>query len=322
MIKRVLITGGAGFIGSYVCKRLVQEGITPVVYDAFIQYVSPFESYYQKYLEYRFKGFKDKVVFERGDTRDKNDLRRVILKHKPEIIIHLAALPIADLSFTHSEEAIGSIIGGTVGILDTIRELDFVERFVYISSSMIYGDFQEIPATESHPKSPKDIYGGTKLAGEILTETYGRRYGIKYTIIRPSGVYGPTDVNRRVVQIFIENALNGDKLILHGGGENLIDFTFVEDAAEGIVLAAFSDKGENESFNITYGEGRSLKDCANILRNYFPGLRVENKPMQHHRPLRGSLCTQKARNALGYAPAYSFEEGIGKYIQFYKKIHS
>ncbi|MFN2281470.1 MAG: NAD-dependent epimerase/dehydratase family protein, partial [Anaerolineales bacterium] len=72
---------------------------------------------------------------------------------------------------------------------------DFVERFVYISSSMIYGDFQEIPAPEDHPKRPKDIYGGTKYAGEIMTETYSRRYGIPYSIVRPSAVYGPYDIN-------------------------------------------------------------------------------------------------------------------------------
>lgn len=321
MSKNVLITGGAGFIGSYVCKYLLQSGYQPIAYDAFIQYISPFESFYQKYLEYRFKGIKEKIIFERGDTRDKNDVRRIILKHKPEIIIHLAALPIADLSFTHSEETIGSIIKGTVNILDMIRETDFVRRFVYASSSMVYGDFLETPAPEDHPKSPKDIYGGTKLAGEILTETYGRRFGIKYTIIRPSGVYGPTDVNRRVIQIFIENALKGEKLVLHGGGENVIDFTFVEDTARGFVLAAFSDKAENQAFNITRGEGRSLKECVEILRGHFPRLEVEVKPMQSHRPKRGALSIQKARDFLGYIPEFSLENGIEKYVHFYRELN-
>ncbi|SVE47740.1 uncharacterized protein METZ01_LOCUS500594, partial [marine metagenome] len=124
MSKNVIITGGAGFIGSYVCKCFLKNDYQPIAYDAFIQYLSPFESSYQKYLDYRFKGIQEKIIFERGDTRDKNDVRSIIIKYQPEIIVHLAALPIADLSFTHSEETIGSIINGTVNILDAISEMD------------------------------------------------------------------------------------------------------------------------------------------------------------------------------------------------------
>jgi len=82
--KSILITGGAGFIGSYICRRLIEQGHRVIVYDAFIQYMSPFESSYQKYLDYRFKGIREKVIFERGDTRDKNDVRRVISNNRPQ----------------------------------------------------------------------------------------------------------------------------------------------------------------------------------------------------------------------------------------------
>lgn len=320
MTKNILVTGGAGFIGSYVCRKLLEQKYQPVVYDAFIQYVSPFESYYQKFLEFRFGYIKEHIIFERGDTRDKTNIRTVILKYKPEVIIHLANLPIADLSFDHPEEAIGSIINGTINILDVVREVDFVKRFVYISSSMIYGDFIEIPAPEDHPKRPKDIYGGTKLSTEILIEAYSRRYGIKYAIVRPSAVYGPTDVNRRVSQIFLENAVKGQKLILHGGGENILDFTYVEDTAEGIVLASLSPRGENEAFNITRGEGRTLLEYMNILRHYFPNLETEIKPMQWYRPKRGALCIQKAKELLGYDPQFSLEKGIELYVRFMQDV--
>jgi len=320
--KNILVTGGAGFIGAFICRELLKRGYQPIVYDAFIQYISPFESYYQKYLEYRFKGVKQKVIFERGDTRDKGDIRKVILEYRPRIIIHLAALPIADISFTHTEETISSILNGTINILDTARDVDFVERFVYTSSSMVYGDFVEVPAPEDHPKAPKDIYGGTKLAGEILTESYGRRYKIKYTIIRPSAVYGPTDINRRVSQIFLENAFKGEKLILHGGGKNSMDFTYIEDVAEGFVLASLSAKGENQVFNITRGEGRSLNEFADILRRYYPALKIERKAMEVYRPKRGALSIKKARDLLGYNPKVSLEEGIKKYVQFIKEMNS
>ena len=204
-------------------------------------------------------------------------------------------------------------------ILNIIKESNTVERFVYASSSLVYGDFKEIPASEDHLKFPKDIYGGTKLAGEILTETYGRRYGIGYTIIRPSAVYGPTDINRRVIQIFIENAIKEESIVVHGAKENVLDFTFVEDCANGFVLAAFSDNGKNEVFNITRGEGRCLEECVEIIKGYFPDLKFEYREMRVDRAKRGALSINKAKDLLGYEPQFSLEEGIKKYIGFYQQ---
>ena len=172
-MKIILVTGGAGFIGSYVCRSLIEGGYKVVVYDAFIQYVSPFESKYQQFLNSRFLGIKDNIHFVRGDIRDKNDIRRTLEEWKPNVVIHLANLPIADLSFTHTEETISSILNSAINILDAIKEKNYVERFVYASSSMVYGDFIETPISEEALKRPKDIYGGTKLAAEILIETYG-----------------------------------------------------------------------------------------------------------------------------------------------------
>ena len=317
--RYILVTGGAGLIGSFVCRRLLEKGYHPVVFDAFIQYVSPFQSSYQKYLELRFEDILGRVIFERGDTREISDVRRVIMKYRPSIIIHLAALPIADLSFTHTEETVGSIINGTVNVLESIRDLGGFQRFVYASSSMIYGDFLEIPAPEEHPKAPKDIYGGTKLAGEILTETYGRRLGIEYTIVRPSAVYGPTDINCRVIQVFLENVLKGKSIVVYGGNENILDFTYVEDCADGFVLAALSKKAHNQIFNITRGEGRSLDECVSIIKKYFPHLEVESKSMQKNRPRRGALSIRKAKEILGFNPKYSLEDGMVKYIEFYNR---
>lgn len=321
-MERVLLTGGSGFVGSQICRQLVAQSYDVTVYDAFINYISPLESLYQRYLEKRFEGIADKLTIVRGNTLNKADLRRVIMKYQPDRIIHLAALPIADLANIQSEEALNSILHGAVNILEVIRDTDFVKRFVYISSSMVYGDFQYVPADEEHPKVPKEIYGGTKYAGEVITQTFGRRYGIEYTIIRPSAVYGPTDVNRRVSQIFVENALKGKPIFLHNGGQNKLDFTYIEDIAKGIILAAFKDEGKNEVFNITRGEGRSLAEYADILRSYFPDLKIETKPADLFRPNRGALDISKARELLGYSPTYSLEDGIKLYVEFLKSINS
>ncbi len=320
-MEKILLTGGAGFIGSHIARKLIERGCEVIIFDAFVQYISPFESKYQKYLDLRFKGIKDKITFIRGDTRHKSHIANVIKEHRPDRVIHMAALPIADLSFIHYEETINTIVLGTTNLLTCIKDAGFVKRFVYTSSSMVYGDFEYEPADETHPTRPKDVYGGTKLAGEVLTESFGRRYGVKYTIIRPSAVYGPGDVNRRVTQIFLENALGDKGLVVRGGGENKLDFSFVEDVADGFVRATMSEKGENEIFNITRGESRSLTEYANELKKYFPSLKVSLEPMPSHRPKRGTLDITKAKTLLGYNPRYNLEDGIKRYVEWFQQIY-
>ena len=320
-MSKVLITGGAGFIGSYVCHKLLEMGHEIVVYDAFIQYISPLKSILKEYTELRFQGIIDDIDFRRGDTRDKAHLRRIILETRPERILHLAALPIADLSNKHSEEALTSILEGAVNVLEVIRDVDFVDRFVYISSSMIYGDFEEIPAPEDHPKRPKDMYGGTKYAGEVMTETYSRRYGIPYSIVRPSAVYGPYDVNRRVSQIFVENALLGKPITLYGGGHQALDFTYVEDAAEGIIKVMFHENGAGNAFNITYGQGYKLRELAEILQGHFSDLEVNIVEEEDvFRPKRGALSIEKAKQMVGYSPQVDLPEGIKRYLDVYRNL--
>ena len=320
-MSKVLITGGAGFIGSYVSRKLLDMGHDVIIYDAFIHYISPLKSILKDFTELRFEGISDQIDFRRGDTRDKAHLRRVILETKPNNILHLAALPIADLSNRHSEEALTSILEGAVNVLEVLRDVDFVDRFVYISSSMIYGDFEEIPAPEDHPKRPKDIYGGTKYAGEIMTETYSRRYNIPYSIVRPSAVYGPYDVNRRVSQIFVENALLGKPITLYSGGRQALDFTFVEDTSDGIIKVMFSESGLGEAFNVTYGRGYTLRELADILLTHFRDLEIKIVEEEDvFRPKRGALSIEKAKSLVGYDPRFSLEDGIQRYLDVYRNL--
>jgi len=317
-MTKILITGGAGLIGSYVVRKLVELGHQPIVFDSFVQYVSPLKSNYQKYLKLRFKDIEDSVIFERGTTVDREDIVNVMNKYKPSKIIHLAALPIAEEAEKHIEEAIKSVGIGTANILSVIKDCGFVDRFVYVSSSTVYGDFLYEPAPEDHPLNPIQRYSLVKLFGEHLTKVAGLRDNLDYTIIRPSAVYGPTDVNRRVIQIFVENAISNKPILLFNNGEEKLDFTFVEDAAEGIVLATFEPKAKNQTFNITNGEARSLKDVAEILKIYFPDLKIEitSKDTAYQRPKRGALDITKARNMLGFNPKYNLEKGLKKYLEF------
>ena len=317
-MSKILVTGGAGLIGSFVVRKLLELGHQPIVFDSFTQYTSPLKNNYQKYIKLRFKDIEDSVIFERGTTVDREDLFNVITKHKPTKVIHLAAIPIADEAEKHIEETIKSIGIGTANILSVIKECGFVDRFVYISSSTVYGDFLYDPAPEDHPLNPIQRYSLVKLFGEHLTKVAGLRDNIDYVIIRPSAVYGPTDTNRRVVQIFLENAILGKPILLYNNGEEKLDFTYVEDAAEGIVLAAFEPKARNQVFNITNGEAKSLKDLAEILKVYFPNIKIEltSKDIAYQRPKRGALDISKAKKVLGFNPKNNLESGVKKYLGF------
>ena len=181
-METVLITGGAGFLGSHLARELVALGHRVVIYDSFVQYISPLDSAYQTYVDERFRDLRDQVTVVRGDTGNKSDVRRCIVAYRPSRIVHLAALPIADLSNIHSEEALNTIVLGTVNLLEAVRDVDFVKRFVYASSSMVYGDFVDGTKEDSNTK-PKNIYGEAKLTGERLTKLFAKRDGLNYNIV-------------------------------------------------------------------------------------------------------------------------------------------
>lgn len=318
-MAKIFITGGAGFIGYFITKELLERGNEVTIYDNFLNYISPLESHYPHYLERRLNDLQGKARIIRGDVRYRGFLVNALKEVRPEVVIHLAAIPIANVSNQFSEDAIQINLNGTITTLETIRVIDSVRRFVYASSSFVYGDFKHPSVNEEEPTVPIDLYGGTKLAGEIFTKTFGHRFDIEYTIIRPSAVYGPTDCNRRVSQIFIENALQKEPLILDDGGKEKVDFTYVEDVAKGFVLATFHPNAKNQIFNITRGQARSTADYAHILKGLIPGVKTVVKKSDVVRPKRGTLDISKARDLLGYNPKYSLEEGLKLYVDFVKK---
>lgn len=319
-MEKILITGGTGFIGYHLSKKFLMEGHSVVIYDSFINYISKDESTYLPYLNVRLAELEGMTEIVKGDIRDTGHLTKTIKEHKAEVLVNLAAVPIATASGRMPRETIEVNLNGTVSILDAILSTDSIRRFVYTSSSFVYGNFLCDPADETHPTEPIDVYGGTKLAGEVLTKSLGRRFGIEYTIIRPSAVYGPTDANRRVTQVFLENALNGRPLTLHNGGLSRVDFSYVNDVADGFALAVCSPRAANQVFNISRGEGRSMKELAKILQKLVPGVKTVTQRQQGEtRPERGALDISKARELLGYSPKYSLEKGLEEYINYVKK---
>jgi nucleoside-diphosphate-sugar epimerase len=192
-----------------------------------------------------------------------------------------------------------------------------VQKFVYVSSSMVYGDFVDGPdgVHESHPTNPLGQYGIMKLAGEWLVRDYTRRTGMTHTIIRPSAVYGPLDVEDRVVSKFLLAAMRDSVLNVNGGAECL-DFTYVDDVAQGIARATVGDNTGNTTYNITRGHARSLLQAAELCVNIVGRGRVQIRLPDTNFPTRGQLNIQRARLDFEYRPQVDIEQGFRLYYDW------
>lgn len=325
-MKTYFITGGEGFIGYHVARLLSErdEENRIVTYDAQKHYVPLPDSHWPHYVEYRLNDLDEQSVETvRGDTTDRGLLKSTLEECDPDVILHLAALPIANVSNKYPTEARTNILDGTITLMDVIREADVdIDRVMYTSSSMVYGEFptdedgEVLPASEDEDCEPVGIYGSMKLSGEHITRAYGHRFGIPWTIVRPSAVYGPTDANRRVSEIFLTRALQDKPLRLDNGGYHKLDFTYVEDTARGMIQAAEHENGLNETFNVTRGEGRSIRELAEVIADLIPGTETYTEEREVYRPHRGALDITKARKKLGYEPQHSLEQGMRKYLEF------
>ena len=317
-IKKVLITGGCGFIGSYLAGELLRQGCELLLFDAYINYIDPFTSNYQHFLIERMKHVLGKVKIDRGDIRVQKKMQQLMNEWKPDAVIHLAALPGAKESTMYPTEATQINVDGTLSVLEGVKACGTVKRFIFTSSSFVYGNFKKPIADEEHPTDPIDVYGGTKLTGEILTRAYSRQHGFEHVIIRPSAVYGFGDCNRRVTQQLIENAINGKPLVLHDGGRSKIDFSYVTDVADGYARALMVPEGANQTFNITRGNARTVLEFATEVKKHYPNAQLVEKPPDTSRPDRGTLSIEKARKLLGYNPKVDIEQGIKEYISLLK----
>ncbi|HLY95076.1 MAG TPA: NAD(P)-dependent oxidoreductase [Gaiellaceae bacterium] len=315
-MSTILVTGGAGFIGAHACAALVADGHDVVAVDPLRTYAYSFEAHHWHALRYRREVLLQDARVVVASTENRDELRRAVLDARPDYILHLGALPLATVARVSADHAFESILRGTFNLVELALELGTVEKLLYVSSSMVYGDFTKSPMPETERTAPKDPYGGFKLAGEVIVETFSRAQGLPYAIVRPSAVYGPTDMNDRIVQRFVECALWNRPLTIVDPDGTSLDFSYVKDVAQGLVKVLLSPV-QNETFNITAGRGRTLTDLHELLRARYPDMPVEvSTKTEDFRPKRGALDIAKARKLLDYEPQYSLERGVDAYLDF------
>lgn len=313
---RAFITGGAGFIGHNVVRFLEQQGVECFGIDSRTNYgFVP-----QDELEYLIKERSKRIrAFPLvSDIRNSEDMRSRVGVFNCDTIIHLASFPRQKVVSQNPIVASEVMSTGLINLLEAAKTYK-IKRFVYISSSMVYGDF-ESDVTEDARCNPIGQYGIMKYMGEKLVEDYARQCGFEYVIIRPSAVYGEYDVEDRVVSKFMLGAMRGDTLKVKGAGE-VLDFTYVEDAAMGIVQATLSKNAANKIYNITRSAEKqyTLKDAAELAIKIAGKGTLEIQDRDLSFPKRGRLNITRAINDFGYEPKVNVEEGFRRYYEWFKK---
>jgi nucleoside-diphosphate-sugar epimerase len=315
---KFLVTGGAGFIGHNVVRQLEQLGHECFVLDSITNYgFVP-----QDELTYLARERKQRMTANVAhiDLRDTNAVTNWFktFSNNVDAVIHLASFPRQKVVSQNPVMASEVMSTGLVNLLELTRQLR-IPKFVYISSSMVYGDFDN-DVTEDSPCKPQGQYGIMKYMGEKLVEDYTRRGCFDHVIIRPSAVYGEYDVEDRVVSKFMLGAMRGEILKIKGANE-VLDFTYVEDTAQGIVLAATKAEANNKIFNITRADTKlyTLLDAANIALSIAGkgSIVIQDKDVDF--PSRGRLSIDRAVADLGYTPTVSVEEGFRRYHEWFKK---
>jgi len=317
----ILVTGGLGLIGHNVVKRLSDLGHTTSIIDTKTNYGIIPQSEIDYLMAEREKKFMSPKFLDtlsfiyNKDISDVEEMDNIFHVEQPDIVIHMASFPRQKV--VNANPALGSrtMSEGLLNLLELSNKYE-VRKFIYMSSSMVYGDFTDDVKEDAICK-PQGQYGIMKLAGEWLVRDYSRRTNLVHTIIRPSAVYGPLDVEDRVISKFLLTAMRGGVLKVNGEKETL-DFTYVDDAADGIVAAALSDNTENKTYNITKSHSVTLLKAAQMALALAGGghLTVGSKDIDF--PSRGALNIDAARQDFGFSPKVDVEEGFQNYYNWLK----
>lgn len=329
--KKIVITGGAGFIGHHLALALTRQGAKVDVVDSlsvnnlnsFISNTDAIQnrSLYLHLIQERLHMLERAgVQVHVQDARDYHTLSPLLNKLEPDALVHLAAVAHANVANKDPFSTFDHSLRTLENALDSVRSRG--THFIYFSSSMVYGNFATGEVAETTPCEPLGVYGALKFSGEKMVIAYGQAFDMPYTIIRPSALYGERCVSRRVGQVFIESAIQGLDITVTGDGSDRLDFTYIEDVAQGVSKCIGNPAALGEIFNLTYGDSRSISQMVDILKNYFPDVTVNTVAKDKLTPDRGTLSVDKARRLIGYEPQYPLEVGFPRYIEWYRNLFS
>lgn len=310
-MMNILITGGLGFIGHLVSKKLIDQGHNVYIIDSQTSYGVIPQDEINYLMTERKKLVNTENIFD-FDICDEYSMNGFFKNAEYfDIVIHMASFPRQDI--VNSNPVYGSkvMINGLLNLIELCKHR--TNRFVYVSSSMVYGDFKS-NIRETATCSPIGKYAIMKLTGEHLVADYSKQGHFDYVVVRPSAVYGPLDVKDRVVSKFFDAAINDDIITVKGATQTL-DFTYVDDAAEGIVLAALKGKHGN-IYNITRGVGVKLINAAKLIHTIVGKGKIIKTARDYNFPKRGKLCIDKAIKDLNYNPQIDIEQGFIKYYDW------
>jgi len=305
---RMLITGGAGFIGSEFVRQAVRKGHQVAVVDK-LTYAGDVE---------RLSEVRKDITFYKTDISNQEFIEHIFEKENPEVVVHFAAESHVDRSLLDPYPFIGSNVLGTQVLLE-VSKAKGVELFVNMSTDEVYGDLgKEGSFTEESPLKPNSPYSTTKASADMLGRAYYRSFGLPVITIRASNNYGPWQYPEKFVPVIILKALRDEKIPVYGDGTNVREWLYVTDCAEGIMAAI--DRGKaGENYNIGSKEEKQNIEVARAILELL-GKGEELIEFVKDRPghdFRYSLDTTKAKRDLGWEAKTSFDEGLKKTVEWY-----
>jgi UDP-glucose 4-epimerase len=313
MTTRIAVTGGAGFIGSHVVDVLADAGNDVLVID-------DFSTGREENLERQRRN--PNVTVERADITDAPTMLRLL--RGVDLVYHLAVqclrVSLYDPTYVHAVNATG-----TLNLCIAAREQN-VKRFVYVSSSEVYGSARRVPMREDHPLHPTTPYAASKLAGEAYALSFANTHGLSVVVVRPFNAYGPREhhegASGEVIPRFTLRAMCGEAPVIFGDGEQTRDFTWVEDTAAGIVRAGTCDRLAGKVVNIAFGQEVTIRRVAELVlqavgRTDLSVVHAEDRPGDVRRHF---ADVSRARRLLGISPSVSIEEGISRYVAWLRSV--
>jgi len=303
--RYIMVTGGAGFIGSQICEILAASNQQVAIFDL------------------RSAKEMENIRTYRGDITNIHDLIDCVKEYNVEGIISTAAiLPPWDVDDPYKTFQVN--VGGLVNVLEITRIFN-LKRLIFISTAGVYGKRYDLkPISENTPMHPESYYEKTKMMGEQLCKTYMERYNLDVGIVRFPFVYGPKQHDIWPLNILLYNALKGKPLRVSQGADYVMDYVYVKDAARGCFLAYYAKSLPNVVYNISLGRLVSVSEIADVIKKMFPSFNciigLGPWPSELHQSwIRGPLDISRAKTDLGYEPQYDVREGVRDLVEWLRK---